>query len=385
MKILHIIGLTLLLQITILNVSAQNNIVLEGVDIIAKQFEQKEDTLYIKLHIDMENVNIKSEQAVSYSPIISTSTKNVNLPEVTLRGRSSYKEYLREIALMTKKERADYNSQSHSTIKAFGNNEKYLNYEYATPYEYWMADSKLLINSEISNCKNKSDIKSNILANITLEVAPIVSIVEEVPEVVIVIPNVENTLIEERFAGHISEHEGDVETIDVQKDEDILKIYFPVNVTTIDESYMGNSEELKRLKSVISEIQSSDNYNIAKVFIVGFASIEGSSRVNNALSLKRTNSIYNYLLNNTKVEESLIEVYNGAENWNGLRQMVVESDIIDKMEVLDIIDNISISEGRETALMNFNDGEAYKYMKRYLFPKLRYVYIKVYFDKNKQQ
>lgn len=368
-KASYITGLILLLQMTIQSAVAQSSIAVGGLDITVKQFEQKDNMLYVKLHLDMNDFRVKSEQTLIYTPIISTSTKSINFPQIALMGRNSYKEYLRDIALMTKKERADYESQPHTTIKAFGNNEKYIDYEYTATYEDWMSDSKLIIATNISGYRTKSNIKPAALANIILEVVPPISTVDTTQKV-------------PQFTDHILIDETNVE---LQQDKNILKIYFPVNVTTIDERYMNNTKELDRLKSLINEIQISDNFNITKVFIEGFASIEGNSSVNESLARGRVNTIYKYIIDNTSVADSLIEIYSGTENWNGLRNMVFESEIEDKIAILDIIDNVSIFEGKETKLMNLNGGHTYRYMKNNFFPKLRYVYIKVYLDNYKSE
>ena len=72
-------------------------------------------------------------------------------------------------------------------------------------------------------------------------------------------------------------------------------------------------------------------------------------------------------------------------NWSELRTMILKSDISYKREVLDIIDHISIKDGRERKLMDLKSGKPYRYIKEHFFPKLRYAgYIKVYYELNKQ-
>lgn len=64
--------------------------------------------------------------------------------------------------------------------------------------------------------------------------------------------------------------------------------------------------------------------------------------------------------------------------------MILKFDISYKREVLDIIDYISIKDGRECKLMDLKSGKLYCYIKEYFFFKFCYVgYIKVYYELNK--
>lgn len=384
-RVLYIMSVLLLLQMTTL--MAQNNIAKEKIDIVVRQFEQKGDKLYVKFHLNTGDVKIKTQQALSYTPIIATSTKNINLPEILLRGRSNYKSYTRRIALMNKKELASYNlSAPYATIKAFGSREKQVNYEYVIPYEDWMSDSKLEIKSDIYNYENKYSLKTEVLANVTLEQKHIAIEAVSTPviaEVVPILPKVEKGAIEYPFIANISEYEEDKKVIATQKDKNAFKIYFPLNFSRLDENYADNAEQLIYLKSVINEIQKSNDFSIAKIFITGFSSIKGRYQKNELLSYRRAKSIYDYLLSNTEVDSSMIEIYDGIENWGGLQNMVMESDMRGKDKVLNIIKNVSVRQGRELELMKLNRGRAYRYMDKHFFSQLRYAYVKIYFDTNK--
>ncbi len=49
----------------------------------------------------------------------------------------------------------------------------------------------------------------------------------------------------------------------------------------------------------------------------------------------------------------------------------------EKYQVVDIIRNIGVYEGRETRLMNLNGGRTYNYMLENMFPQLRRVYYRI--------
>lgn len=60
-----------------------------------------------------------------------------------------------------------------------------------------------------------------------------------------------------------------------------------------------------------------------------------------------------------------------GEDWVGLRDSVVHSDMEYKNEVLAIIDRYGIHEGREKHLMDLRVGRPYNYMMEHFFPSLR--------------
>jgi Flp pilus assembly protein TadD len=80
------------------------------------------------------------------------------------------------------------------------------------------------------------------------------------------------------------------------------------------------------------------------------------------------------------LEDEQFYIINGVENWDGLREMVVASDLKDKDKVLEIIDTES-GEARKMALKRLNNGTTYRYMLKNFYPQLRKAcYIAVYYD-----
>ena len=61
-----------------------------------------------------------------------------------------------------------------------------------------------------------------------------------------------------------------------------------------------------------------------------------------------------------------------AENWKRLRAMIWVSEMPDKGEVVNIIDNIADPSLREQSIRDFNGGRAYRYINQVFFPELLY-------------
>lgn len=148
---------------------------------------------------------------------------------------------------------------------------------------------------------------------------------------------------------------------------------------------MNNREVCAKIIDIINKLNAADDSKVVKVLIGGFASIEGKYDYNKQLAANRIQGLCDFLKENTAIQDEQLELYNGGENWSELRTMILKSDISYKREVLDIIDHISIKDGRERKLMDLKSGKPYRYIKEHFFPKLRYAgYIKVYYELNKQ-
>jgi len=92
-------------------------------------------------------------------------------------------------------------------------------------------------------------------------------------------------------------------------------------------------------------------------------------------------------MKNAPIKSSDIILYNGSEDWRGLRALVAASNLYDKAEILRIIDSVPIvsSDGKQKErlqqLKELNGGVSYRYMEGNFYPLLRNgAYIRVYYD-----
>lgn len=172
-----------------------------------------------------------------------------------------------------------------------------------------------------------------------------------------------------------------VESFIVSNEKGAMQINFERGSTQILRHYQENNRSLVNLASVLKAIQGSGNSAVKRIIIAGFASPEGPLERNDRLAWGRAGSTLEFIRANSTVALPNIQLYNGSEDWWGLREMVAQSDIEAKYEMLYIIDNVPILDGREKQLMEVAGGRPYKFMVRYFFPRLRNAaYIKVYYD-----
>jgi hypothetical protein len=162
-------------------------------------------------------------------------------------------------------------------------------------------------------------------------------------------------------------------------------IYFHQGRHNIDQNYRNNRQKLIDILSVVEELRQSVDSEVEGVLIEGYASPEDTYDNNMGLSERRSNQVRRYIYDNSPLDRSLVTIYRGGEDWEGLRAMVAASDMPDREAVIDIIDRVPIWDsrrgvGREGELMRLRGGEAYRFMYRYYFPELRNAaYITVYY------
>lgn len=158
------------------------------------------------------------------------------------------------------------------------------------------------------------------------------------------------------------------------------RLVYPLNSSTVVWELDGNAGELGKLDCYFSD-KSPIREFIRSVRITSYSSVEGKYPSNDLLAKKRAFSF----------RDALNQIYGVgyrfptrtqwvAEDWDGLRALVEASSMEHKSDILQIIDNVGIFEGREKQLMDLAGGVPYRYMLREMFPKLRHIEILIEYD-----
>lgn len=159
------------------------------------------------------------------------------------------------------------------------------------------------------------------------------------------------------------------------------QVIFPVSQTKLYLDRYNNEQTLNEIIEAIKALESSQEKQLGKIEMVGFASPEGTLKFNTKLGEGRANSLRSYIQSQmTHLKDEQFNIINGVENWDGLREMVASSDLNEKDAVLEIIDTKS-GEDRKIALKRLNNGTTYRYLLKNFYPQLRKAcYIAVYYD-----
>lgn len=148
----------------------------------------------------------------------------------------------------------------------------------------------------------------------------------------------------------------------------------------VDPRYENNSIELNRIENLLSPLLTDGMSTIKSIHIAGFASPEGNYADNDLLSKRRSEGFADYLCRTYRIRRDLMQVTWMAEDWEGLTDLLSVSPKSYKGQVLGIIRDYSIFQGREKVLMDLEGGRIYNELLNELFPKLRRIVLQTNYE-----
>ncbi len=132
-----------------------------------------------------------------------------------------------------------------------------------------------------------------------------------------------------------------------------------------------NSAEMKALKAAIKEATKADNKAINNVNVLAYASPDGGLDLNTNLATNRERNAQRYMeriLRQNRVKTDINSDIT-AEDWDGFKQAVEESNVEDKELVLRVLSMYSDPEEREVQIKNL--AAVYKTLATEILPQLR--------------
>lgn len=160
-------------------------------------------------------------------------------------------------------------------------------------------------------------------------------------------------------------------------------VIFKVGSAVIDMDFSSNSDVLESIGKAFDLIENDPNAILKNIMIAGYASPEGSLVLNSKLAIQRAAAVKKFLQSRmSKPNEEIFELYNGREDWAGLRDLVDKSEMDSKELVLQTIDAYTMEqEIRKTKLKQLEGGAPYRYMLENFYPQLRSGgYVQVYYE-----
>lgn len=223
-----------------------------------------------------------------------------------------------------------------------------INVSQAVPFELWMPESKLVAEVMLEACDRETILYHQTLAN-----------------GVFYFPQSPGPVIVKYVKKEIE-----------KKEEGFAYFNYPVNGYIVDPSLYNNRQELNKMIGLIQKVVEDTLATVNRIVITGICSPDGSWAYNENLAKKRAENVKNYLAENRKIENSLLEVKYIAEDWSGLQKLIEASDIPDKQAALNIIDQVSDPDQREVALRRLPQ---FNTIKQNFYPQLRRVSYEIYY------
>ena len=159
------------------------------------------------------------------------------------------------------------------------------------------------------------------------------------------------------------------------KQQEEAAIYYLINSANIRSKEM-TSEEMKKLEAYIKEAAAKENMNLNGIDVRSYASPDGAYDFNEKLANQREKSSSTFLkkqMKKGKVEqykdENFFKNFVVAEDWDGFKKAMEESNIQDKELILRVLSMHSDPEVREREIKNI--ASAFAVVADQILPKLR--------------
>lgn len=327
-----------------------------------------------------EKRNMGANTRLAMLPVITNGQYRISLPAVIVQGRNAR-------LLESRSEWISGRVINYSDAWMTQPGESF-EYRASVEFQAWMEGADLVLESVAWGCGSAHHyqpemLSGNILpAVIREEPAPVLAVLPE--------PGPQSTgdTLALTFSFVIPEAQWNkAEPIYDEDRQQALIVYYRVSRSNIEPEFNGNEMILTNLIAAVNTILESSDSRVSRIIVAGFASPEGSFDFNDRLAWERAVSVKEYIMKNTGIQDRLISIYNGSEDWRGLRMLVESSDLYDKQQILTLIDTVPIlapdgrSKLRLERLKEIDGGRTYRYIQENFFPKLRNgAFIRVYYE-----
>lgn len=301
--------------------------------------------LQVSFDIDPHRVKPGSDYQVIFTPIVKSESSpedSVVLKPITFAGRNRYYTHLREGDIAA----GDliYQAGKKGLIE----------YSRSVGWQPWMNNCSIIMREETQNCCKP--IKP-------LCDTPIATI--------------------EKLDDHITNSIEEIDYIALTGDSAVVfeaegKAYidFVVNRTDIKDNYRRNPAELKKIIESIDLIKNDPDATITRLSIKGFASPEGSYDNNVRLSIGRTEALKEYVRKRYNFDPKIMMTNYEPEDWDGLREWLLASDIPNRDGILDIVNSDMAPDPKDAAIKKMYPKQ-YKLLLDSVYPGLRHSDYKV--------
>lgn len=304
-----------------------------------KLIERSGDYLLVDLTLNLSDLDIKSNRAVTFTPVIQRGDSLTRLPPLIVNGRN------RQILY----ERTGRNpiDDGEFAIRRKNGAEQRFDYRTRVPYARWMGKSEMAMVTDECGCGwDALGSERGTLFPIRLDRTPR-------PVMAYIAPPAE---------------------VKNRAKEGSAFLDFPVNRTEIHPDYRQNSCELAAICETVESVRNDKYATITAISIKGYASPEGSYANNERLAKGRSEALLAYVKGRYDLAGVATEASYEPEDWAGLEDRVERSALPAKEELLSVIRDASITDPdrREAKLKTIDGGEPYRYLLNEIYPALRH-------------
>ena len=324
------------------------------IHVIPRSLTQNGDRMEIEMIFDMKYLRIRSEESITYTPIIIGSSNQYLLPQLIIKGSRRYRADRREEVLSGVPSLTIVNQGGNKelpiySIEKFVKN-KLIIYRVSYPYSEWMQDAYINLREETCGCGNVQKMMTQRTINF-----------DELSY---------GFDFQPKFNFLVPEQEYEKNRFDIGN----AFLEFPQGGSTINPGFRNNQRELDKIHQLIVMLTSDRDIVVTGIEMRGYASPEGSEQTNLDLSSQRARAMRDYFVRRlTNIPSNSFLTGVGGEDWEGLKNLLMNYSVAYKDEIINIINTVRDLDVREQRIRNLSYGDPYRQIARDLYPQLRRV------------
>lgn len=308
------------------------------ISVTSSSMIRNRDFMTTQVALDLSGLNVKSNRAVAFVPMIVNGNDTLRLDGVGVYGRTRWYQFERggkkpisgpgEISLRSGK---------HDETVVLTQN---------VPYDEWMNGSQLIVKRTDYGCAG---------CNEGIETLSDLAMYEEI--------KVEAPLFQ--FQAAVAE------TIKTRELSGRAFVDFPVNKIVIYPDYRNNTYELGKIIATIDSVKNDKDITVTSLHIAGTASPEGPYDNNVYLAKNRTIALKDYVRNLYNFPDDFITTSYEPVDWAGLREWLENNNLDHRNEILAIV-NSDIEPYARNSKIKKDFPEQYQWLLTNVYPSLRH-------------
>lgn len=295
--------------------------------------------LLVTMELNIDSLYLPANKRYVFTPLVKGKSEEVVLPQIVLNGRRQAISY----------ERGGYKDYGEDAVSIYRKNKTSQTEHYTAviPYEEWMNNLNVEVIEDYCGCGDVLNQKVSLIHKLRTPYIPYIR-----PK---------------------------AETRKERNKEGRAYIDFPVNKIALYPDYRNNPHELEKIVNTINEVKEDKNTTITGISIHGYASPESSYDHNAYLAENRARTLKDYVRRLVHLDDSVFSVYFTPEDWEGLRNYVNRSELVNKVEIMSLIDDTTLDPDSKERRIKLAYPDDYRYMLENWYPALRHSdYIIVY-------
>lgn len=299
------------------------------------QVAQQNNALSVSMDLNLDSLYLPSNLQLVYTPVFKTRQGEIKMPEIVINGRRQQIMFERGVG----KKQLNLSPEA-LVVRRTNKKVQTVNYSASIPLSGQVKNYDLNMHEDLCGCGNMEEGNDFNLRH------------RRQPQAVFVRPA--------------------VEAVKVRHLDKRAYIDFPVNRIELHADYRRNPAQLDSIVRTINALKDDKNLEVSAINIHGYASPESPYSHNDYLAKNRAKTLTDYVRRMVALPTQLFTISSTAEDWDGLRNYLKDSNLEHKAEILAIANDEKMNpDAREQKIKKQYPSE-YRFMLDTWYPALRH-------------